>query len=324
MTAGRPPPDRGSEPEGRQGPGIWRALAERAARLRDRGPIAVGLAVVAAYDRAGGGLLAAGLAYEALFALVPAFVLVVGIVGLVVDPEAAGGVAAAVGVAAPPLESLAAAALEQVREGALAFSVVGLVGLAWGASRLYRALDDAVGRIFHAAPRRGPVGRAVRGLVVVGVEVALVVGLAALTGLAAVIEAVVGSAGVPAGEPFLVLLPSALSVLVLVVLAAAVYRWVPNRPVPWPALLPPALVAGFAIALFSHVFAFLAPRLLGVGVLFGSVVTVLAALVWLGIVSQILLLGAAWTRWRVVGGSGEEGAGSEGRASEDGAAEGGA
>ncbi|HWP63965.1 MAG TPA: YihY/virulence factor BrkB family protein [Candidatus Binatia bacterium] len=297
----------------------------RAVRLRDRGPIALGLSVAAAYDRAGGGLLAAGLAYEALFALVPAFVLVVGIVGLVVDPEAAAGVAAAVGVVAPPLESLAAAALEQVRQGALAFSVVGLVGLAWGASRLYRALDDAVGRIFHAAPRRGPVARAVRGLVVVGVEVALVVGLAALTGLAAVVETVVpGSAGSSAFEPVLILLPSALSVLVLVVLAAAVYRWVPNRPVAWRALLPPALAAGSAIALFSHVFAFLAPRLLGVGVLFGSIVTVLAALVWLGIASQILLLGAAWTRWRVVGESGEGGAGKEHRAAEGGAAEGGA
>ncbi len=321
MTEGRPTsPRRGRRFEAQRWAAVWRDVAERAASLRGRRPVRSLLVIVAEYDRAGGGLLAAGLAYEALFALVPAFVLLVGIVGLVVDPGRAADVAAAVGLVAPPLEPLATAAFEQVRQGALAFSFVGLLGLAWGASRLYRALDDAIGRIFHAAPRRNPIGRALRGLVVVGLEVAVVVGLAALTGLAAVVETVpVRPAAAPVVEPLLVLLPSALALLVFVVLSAAVYRWVPNRPVPWRALLPPALVAGFTIALFSHVFAFLAPRLLGVGVLFGSIVTVLAALVWLGIVAQILLLGAAWTRRRVVGRPASPGGGTEGGGIEAGA-----
>ncbi len=265
--------------------------------------MAAALAVVAEYDRAGGGLLAAGLAYETLFALVPALLLGIGVVGLLVDPELAAAVASAVGVVAPPLEPLAVAALEELRRGAVAFSVVGILGLAWGASRLYRALDAAIGRIFHAAPRRSAVARAVRGLFAVVVGLGVVVGLAVLVGLAAALEA--GPLPEPlaaAAGPLLVLLPSALAVTGLCLLAAAVYRWVPTRHVPWSALLPPAIGAGFGIAVFSQLFAVLAPRLIGVGVLVGSSVGLLAALVWLGVFFQILLLGAAWTRRRVVGG----------------------
>lgn len=272
-------------------------------RVRSWRVVAAALAVVAEYDRAGGGLLAAGLAYETLFALVPALLLGIGVVGLLVDPELAAAVASAVGVVAPPLEPLAVAALEELRRGAVAFSVVGILGLAWGASRLYRALDAAIGRIFHAAPRRSAVARAVRGLFAVVVGLGVVVGLAVLVGLAAALEA--GPLPEPlaaAAGPLLVLLPSALAVTGLCLLAAAVYRWVPTRHVPWSALLPPAIGAGFGIAVFSQLFAVLAPRLIGVGVLVGSSVGLLAALVWLGVFFQILLLGAAWTRRRVVGG----------------------
>ena len=40
------------------------------------------------YDRAGGGLLAAGLAFSSLFALLPAILLIIGLAGLLLsDPE---------------------------------------------------------------------------------------------------------------------------------------------------------------------------------------------------------------------------------------------
>lgn len=303
MTEGRPPPEpsadrRTAVPRSEQG--VAARLATFQDRVRRSSVVVAILEVVAEYDRAGGGLLAAGLAYEALFALLPALLLAVGVVGLLLDPELATAIASAVGIVAPPLEPLAVAALDEVRRGALAFSVAGVLGLAWGASRLYRALDAAIGRIFHAAPRRRAVARAVRGLLAVLVGLGVVVGLAVLVGLAAALEAALLPEPPAATGPLLLLLPTAIAGLGLCLLAAAVYRWVPTRHVPWSALFPPAVGAGFGIAVFSQLFAVLAPRLIGVGVLVGSSVGLLAALVWLGVFFQILLLGAAWTRRRVL------------------------
>lgn len=313
MTDGRPPPD------GRLGRTtriVGRAIPDPIAALRRRRLGAILLAVVADYDRAGGGLLAAGLAYEALFALLPGFLLAVGAAGFVVDAAAADAVAAAVGVVAPPLAPLAGAALEEIRRGAVAFSLVGVVGLAWGAARLYRALDTAVGRIFRTAPRRSALARAARGLVAVLVGLAAAVGLAALVGVAAAFEADLWAAPQVLG-PLLGILPSGLAAVGFSAVAAAVYRWVPTRQVPWTALFPPAVAAGLATTVVSQLFAILAPRLIGVGVLVGASVGVLAALLWLGIVFQVLLLGAAWTHWRVAGqedaGAAETGEAGRGR-----------
>lgn len=292
----------GAPPPSRFSPGWW----ERVGRLADRLWRLPGMetvrAVLADYERAGGGLLAGGLAYEALFALVPAFLLLGGVVGLLLDPEQARRVVAGVEAVAPPLAPLASAAFEQLRQGAVPLSLVGLGSLAWGASRLYRALDAAIARIFHAAPRRSALARALRGLLSVGVEVGIVVGLVGLAGLAGLLEAA------PWPEParrawgqLLVVLSSGLVVVALSLVAAAVYRWVPTRRVAWSALGPPAVVVGFVLAVVDHVFAVFGPRLLGVGALVGSMVAVLASLVWLGVTFQVLLLGAVWTRRRLLG-----------------------
>ena len=45
-------------------------------------------------------------------------------------------------------------------------------------------------------------------------------------------------------------------------------------------------------------FAFLAPRLIGAAALLGTLATVFAALAWLALSFQALLLGAAWVRDR--------------------------
>jgi membrane protein len=313
VTDGRPPRQGRL---GRAARALGRAIPDPISTLRRRRLGAILLAVVADYDRAGGGLLAAGLAYEALFALLPGFLLAVGAAGLVVDAAAAAALAAAVGAVAPPLAPLAGAALDELRRGAVAFSLVGVIGLAWGAARLYRALDAAIGRIFHAAPRRSALARAVRGLVAVLVGLAASVGIVALVGMAAALEADRWLPPAVSG-PLGGILPSGLAAVGFSAVAAAVYRWVPTRQVPWTALFPPAVAAGLAMAVVSQLFAILAPRLIGVGVLVGASVGVLAALLWLGIVFQVLLLGAAWTHWRVAGqeeaGAAETGQAGRGR-----------
>ncbi|HWO49611.1 MAG TPA: hypothetical protein VNM42_07050, partial [Solirubrobacterales bacterium] len=55
---------------------------------------------------------------------------------------------------------------------------------------------------------------------------------------------------------------------------------------------------GVVIVLLSQLFVFLAPRLVGIAALAGSLATAFIALAWLSFTFQALLYGAAWVRVR--------------------------
>ncbi len=126
------------------------------------------------YDRAGGGLLAAGLAFSSLFALLPAILLIIGLAGLLLsDPERLAALAADLGSRFPPLAVFFEQALSGMAAGAVGNSIIGLVTLAWGASRFYDSLDNAINRIFAAGAPRNPVVRGVRGVLVIVIGIGL-------------------------------------------------------------------------------------------------------------------------------------------------------
>src|SRR5688572_8718758 len=75
-------------------------------------------ATMEAYDRGGGGLTAAGLAYTSLLAILPGLLLIASAIGLWVDdPEVRAQIVDWIGRAVPPLEDVAEAALESVSQG---------------------------------------------------------------------------------------------------------------------------------------------------------------------------------------------------------------
>jgi membrane protein len=257
--------------------------------------------ILAFYDAAGGGLLAAGLAYSALFALLTGLLFAIGILGFFVnDTTTRESVVQWVTSQVPPLEPIVRDGLLSVAAHAGAFSILGLVGLGWSAGQFYGTLDTAVGRIFSTAPRRGSIDRIARGLV----SVMLVVLVVLLGALATSLQALVGNR-LPGGTDndvwssvASVALP-ALTALAAIVAVAIVYRVVPNVAVPLSALLPPAIVAGLGLSILTAAFVLLAPRLVGALEVFGSFAAVFAALSWLSLSCHVLLIGAVWTHERV-------------------------
>jgi len=77
-----------------------------------------------------------------------------------------------------------------------------------------------------------------------------------------------------------------------------VYRAVPTPAPTWRAAFVPGVVAGISLEVVARLFAFLAPRLIGAAALLGTIATVFAALAWLALSFQAILLGAAWVRDR--------------------------
>jgi Predicted membrane protein len=258
-------------------------------------------AILRVYDDAGGGLLAAGLAYGALFAGLTGLLFGVGILGYLVpaDADRQRLVDGFTGQLAP-LAPIAKDGLADAAAHAGAFSIVGLAGMAWGTSQFYGSLDRAIARVFARAPARGGLDRILRGLASV---LLLVGGLISGIGISA-IQAVVATA-IPAGpEGDAVRAISAVgfplvTAVVVVTAVGVLYRVVPNTHVPLRALRLPALMAGLLLTVMTEFFVFLAPRLPGALSVFGGFAAVFAALVWLSFAFQVVLLGAAWTRLRL-------------------------
>jgi len=270
----------------------------------DWSPVRAARRVLDAYGAAGGGLLAGGLAYSALFALLPSLLLLTGIVGFVVhDPERRIAIVRGIGQALPPLQGIVSASLDQITENAAGLGTVGLIGLAWGASHFYGSLDDAFARIFQDERRRGFVVRTLRGLLSVVLLVTVFIAALVLTGIASYLAAQAASRFGGDSQGFWQFASPVLAGAVFISATAAIYRLVPARPTPWRAVGPPAVVAGLALTLLTQLFSYIAPRLIGIGSVYVTFVAIFAAMVWLSIGFQILLLGAAWARDRMAAAS---------------------
>jgi membrane protein len=278
-------------------PAVVQSLAVRVMGWR---AILAARAVMQRYADAGGGLLAGGLTYSALFALLPCLLLLGGILGIiVVDPERRQAIVAGIGDALPPLRGLMEASLESMKDGAVGFGTLGLIGFAWGASRFYGSLDDAIARIFTDAPKRGVVARTVRGIVSIGLLVTVfIIGLA-LTGIRSFLAEETASRFGADSRLFWSVVTPLLTVTMFVAAIATIYRFVPARHVPWGSIVLPAVVVGILLAAITQLFSYIAPRLIGTAAIYGTFIAIFAAMVWLSTAFQLLLVGAAWVRERL-------------------------
>ena len=262
-------------------------------------------ATLAVFDAAGGGLIAGGLAYAALVALLPGLLLALSAVGFIVgDSAIRDRLVAAIGGAVPPLESLARLALEQVSAGAFPTGILAVVALLWGSSRFYAALDNAFARIFHEAPRRNEIDRSIRGLILTALFVALPLAALVIGSIVSwVLDLAPGGVAIGGiGRTALQVVSPLGSILMFVGGTALVYRFVPAGGLPAAAYLRPAVVVGLALAAFTQAFTIVAPRLVGAAALYGAFVAAIAVLAWLSIGFNLLLLGGAWARVRAMSG----------------------
>ena len=289
----------GPAPAGRRSPAAPQGLLEFRGRFAPLGrlvgraaqlpPVRRSSAMFDIYNQAGGGLLAEGLSYSALFAGLTGLLFAVGLLGYLVpsEPDRQRIIDGLTGQLAP-FAPAATDALRNVASHAGAFSVVGLAGMAWGASQFYGALDTAISRVFARTPARGPFDRLLRGFV----SVFLLVG-GLLSGIA------LYAGGGEASRTLAQLAFPLLTAAIVVLTVGVVYRVVPNTRVPVAVLLPPTLVAGLVLTGLTELLVYITPLLTGALSVFGGVAAVFAALAWLNLAFQVLLIGASWTRLRL-------------------------
>jgi membrane protein len=266
-------------------------------RIRRTPPVRVLMSVMDSYNAAGGGLLASGLAFSALFAVVPGLLLLVSVLVIVGDEALRTAVIDWVIDQVPPLEEVARSVVDSVANSARVGTIIGFIGFVWGASGFYLAIDGAINRFFPAPRGRDPLSGRVRGVIATGVVVfAVLVAFVASAAISVVNSDILKIRA----DGLLPILSPLVAIGAAWLVCLACYLLLPVRPPHWRAALVPAIVAGTAIGLLTSLFGVLAPILVGGFTSLGVIASVFIALVWLNWLFQAVLLGAAYARQRDV------------------------
>jgi len=252
-------------------------------------------------DNASG--LAAALAYYTLLSIAPLVVLAVAIAGLAFGEEAARGqisqqISTVVGAqAGESIESIASNA--QAPTAGVLSSIIGVIVLLFGASGVFGELQTSLNTIWEVEPKPG---RGILGAIkdrffsftmVVGVAFLLLVSLllsAAIAGLGHFLEN-----ALPGGEALWTLLNLAISLGIITVLFALVFKVVPDAEIRWHDVW----VGAFVTAVLFTIGKLLIGLYLGKSTLtssYGAAGSLVALVVWVYYTSQIVFLGAEFTQ----------------------------
>lgn len=247
--------------------------------------------------------LAAALAYYSLLSIAPLLVLAVSVAGFALDEEAARGSIAAelASVVGPD----AATAIQTIVQHAKAptsgivGSIFGMVVLLFGASGVFGELQSALNTVWEVAPKPG---RGLMGLVkdrlfsfamVMGVAFLLLVSMvlgAALAAIGSLFESVL-----PGGEAVWQVLNFGISLAVVTVLFALLFKTVPDAVVRWRDVW----VGAFVTALLFTLGKFLIGVYLGksgISSTYGAAGSVVLLVVWVYYSAIIMLIGAEFTQ----------------------------
>ena len=247
--------------------------------------------VLAAYGESQASNYAAALAFAGFLAMFPMILGVLSLIGLAIrDPATEARFQTLIlqifpGNAQPELHS----AIHGVKQSAGWLGLVSLGGLIWSASGIFATMEFALTQIF-GTKQRDMLRQKLMGFVMM---VLLVIAL----GITIAADSAAGY--LSKYMPFAWVLSFVIGAAVMVTLLVLLYRFVPNRTFHLREVLPGALLAGVLIELLSFGFPLYA-RYAGSFNTYGAQFGLFFLLAtWLYLLSQLLLLGAVYNRFRL-------------------------
>lgn len=309
------PPEADGKPQ-RHPPVLgWRGRLEALQRAILRTPPMVAVMdVLRAYDRGGGGMLAGALAYYGFFTVVPALLLFVGLLGVLVEDAALRGrLIQGLVDQLDPIRDVAEEVINGLADNGRTGTVVGVLGLLWGASGFYGALQGAMQRMFPGPGSRDFLQTRLRGTVAVVVVLGVLLLAVVLIFAVPLINEWFDRRCAALGALDLPLLRSACDIDIAQVTGAIgvvgavgiaflavllVYVVVPPDGPSLRQAIWPAAIVGVVIGLFTSLFGWVAPLLVRQWLTLGIVGSVFISLIWFNLVFQALIYGAAFARLR--------------------------
>ena len=266
------------------GIGVVRA---RIRRVVGRAMGSLPVRVLAAYGESRASNYALALAFAGFVSMFPLMLGALSIIGLAIrDPETEQRFQALVlqvfpGGAQPELQQ----ALRGVKQSAGWLGLLSVAGLVWSASSIFATLEFALTEIF-GAKQRDMLRQRLMGLVMMVLLVVAIVATVAVNALAAFF-------------PFAWITSLLAGTSVMVALLVALYRFVPNRTFTVREVMPGAVLAGVLIEALSLSFPLYA-RIAGHFNTYGAQFALFFLLAtWFYFLSQLILLGAVFNRFRL-------------------------
>ncbi len=243
--------------------------------------------VLMAFGESQASNFALALAFAGFMSMFPMILGALSVIGLAVrDPATEEHVRTLIlqsfpASAQPELEK----ALSGVKSSAGVLGIVSLGGLLWSASSIFSTMEFALTEIF-GTKQRDMIRQRLMGLLMMLVLVVAIGVMAVINSFAAIV-------------PFAWIVSFVAGALVMVALLVVLYRFVPNRTFRLREVFPGALLAGVLVEVLALVFsqyARIAGRFNTYGAQFG-LFFLLAT--WFYFLSQIVLLGAVYNKFRL-------------------------
>jgi len=251
--------------------------------------------------------LSAALAYYTIFSIAPLLVIAIAVAGFIWEHEAVeaqvmGQIQSLVGVAGANFVADLIEGASNPAEGIVA-TIFGLITLLFGALGVFNELHNSLNIIwevkeekaesFWQAVKKAIVDRFLSFTMVLGIGFLLLVSLVISAGLSATQE-LLGSA-FPIPEFFLQILNLIISIGVITVLFAMIYKYLPDAEVPWRYVW----LGAFVTAILFSLGKMLIGIYLGnsaVASSFGAAGSLVLLLIWVYYSAQILFFGAEFTQ----------------------------
>jgi membrane protein len=251
--------------------------------------------------------LAAALAYYTIFSLAPMLVIAIAVAGFVwqadvVEAQVMRQIQGLVGVEGAAFVADLLESASNPKEGIVA-TLVGVITLLFGALGVFNELHNSLNVIWEVKPdkqdnfwqalKKAVIDRFLSFTMVLGIGFLLLVSLVISAGLSATQE-VLGNA-IPVPEIILQVLNLVISIGVITLLFAMIYKYLPDAEIPWRFVWPGA----FVTAVLFSVGKTLIGLYLGnsaVASSFGAAGSLVLLLLWIYYSAQILFFGAEFTQ----------------------------
>jgi membrane protein len=256
--------------------------------------------------------LAAALAFSTIFSIAPLFIIVIAIVGQVlgfaggphphaqVEQQLVNQVAHSVGPGgAQAVRDMVDASFGKPRASIIA-QVIGWVTFVIGATGLFAALQDSLNTVWNVAPKKGSIATMIRDRLASAVML-LVIGVLLLasflinTAIAFVSTSFVAVLPFPGAGLVFAIVNWAISLVVVTVLFALIYRFLPDATVRWRDVWTGAAITAVLIVIGQALIGLYLGRT-GFASAYGAAGSLLALLLWIYYSAMVLLFGAEFTK----------------------------
>jgi membrane protein len=247
------------------------------------------------FSKDGCAFLAQAIAFNAIFAIFPLAVLILGIASMIF-PFAQERVLNFLGTFSPTLHEFVAANLQTYIYGRGISSIIAVVFLVWSSKNLFMGLAFALDRALGVPHMRPFVNNLALSMIMLPVmALILMVAMA----LPIVIAIVLRFAGVPDRQNLTHIDAYTISLLLVFVVTMVLYKYLPNRHISWSFSLPGAVLVAILWPIVQ--FAFTQYTLhINFTEIYGALSVPLALLLWFYVIGSLFFYGAefssAWHR----------------------------